>query len=162
MSVTAPDVATAAAEARSNLTAADGCSLPILDLDTRRQRVLDDLLAGAFAPLQGYLGRADYNRVIEERRLADGSPCELPVTLDVSEAFSASIYPGSDVLLRAEDGTPCAVLHVKDIYWPDHLHEARRIHGTSDRAHPRVAELFDDTGPVYLGGSVRRIAPPSH
>jgi sulfate adenylyltransferase len=51
---------------------------------------------------------------------------------------------------------------VQDIYWPDRLHEALRVFGTSDRTHPGVAELLDCTGPVYLGGRVRGLQPPTH
>ena len=139
----------------------DALRPPAWNLSARQQHLLEGVLGGAHAPLQGFLGRADYNRVLEERRLVDGSPCALPVTLDVSEAFSASVGIGSEILLQA-DGVVLAVLQVADIYWPDHLYEAKRIHGTSDRAHPRVAELLDETGPVYLGGRVRPVALPSH
>lgn len=161
MSVTAIEVAHHATGSARAAHAPEASLSPAWDLSPRQQRVLADLLRSADGAVRGFLGRTDYNRVLEERRLADGSPCERPVTLDVSEAFSASIGQGSEVLLRA-GGVPLAVLHVEDVYWPDHLYEARRVHGTSDRAHPRVAELLDETGPVYLGGRVRPVAPPAH
>ncbi|MEI7037032.1 bifunctional sulfate adenylyltransferase/adenylylsulfate kinase [Fulvimonas yonginensis] len=137
-------------------------SLPALDLDTRQLCDLELLLSGAFSPLEGFLCRADYNRVVEEMRLADGTLWPMPITLDVSEAFSAGLSPGSEVVLRDGQGVPLAVLEVQDIYWPDRLHEAQRVFGTSDRTHPGVAELLDRTGPVYLGGRVRGIQPPAH
>ena len=163
MSVTATELTQPVVDAgRLAAARAPEASLsPAWDLSPRQQRVLADLLRSADGAVRGFLGRTDYNRVLEERRLADGSPCDRPVTLDVSEAFSASIGQGSEVLLRA-GGVPLAVLQVEDVYWPDHLYEARRVHGTSDRTHPRVAELLDETGPVYLGGRVRPVAPPAH
>jgi sulfate adenylyltransferase len=137
-----------------------GDRLPSLILNERQRCELELLLGGVFRPLEGFLGRNDYDRVLEDACLADGTPWPMPVTLDVGEAFSAGLSRGSEVMLRGSDGVLLAVLDVEDIYWPDHLYEARRIYGTSDRRHAGVAELLDRTGPVYLGGRVRGIRPP--
>jgi sulfate adenylyltransferase len=136
--------------------------LPSLELDTRQLCDLELLLCGAFSPLEGFLGRTDYNGVVEDMRLADGTLWPMPVTLDVSEAFSANLSHGSEVVLRDGQGRALAVLEVQDVYWPDRLREALRVFGTSDRLHPGVAELLDRSGPVYLGGRVRGIQPPAH
>lgn len=135
--------------------------LPAIALSTRQLCDLELLLRGALAPLDGFLGRADYNRVVEDMRLADGSLWPMPVTLDVSEAFSAQLSHGSEVALRDNRGVALAVLEVHDIYWPDRLHEARRVFGITNRSHPGVAELLERTQPVYLGGRVRGIQPPA-
>jgi sulfate adenylyltransferase len=137
-------------------------SLATLELNTRQLCDLELLLCGAFSPLEGFLRRSDYNGVVENLRLADGTLWPMPITLDVSEAFSANLACGSEVVLRDSQDVPLAVLEVQDIYWPDRLHEARQVFGTSDRTHPGVAELLDRTGPVYLGGRVRGIQPPAH
>ncbi|SEI81273.1 sulfate adenylyltransferase [Frateuria terrea] len=136
--------------------------LPSLELNTRQLCDLELLLSGGFSPLEGFLGRVDYNGVVEGMRLADGTLWPMPITLDVSEAFSASLSCGSEVVLRDGQGAPLAVLEVHDIYWPDRLREAKQVLGTSDRAHPGAAELLDRTGPVYLGGRVRGIQPLAH
>jgi len=136
--------------------------LPSLQLDTRQLCDLELLLCGAFSPLEGFLGRNDYNGVVQDMRLADGTLWPMPITLDVEEAFSAGLSRGSEVVLRDGEGVPLAVLEVQDIYWPDRLHEALRVFGTSDRTHPGVAELLDRTGPVCLGGRVRGLQPPTH
>ncbi|MGN2244277.1 sulfate adenylyltransferase [Frateuria sp. GZRR33] len=136
--------------------------LPSLSLNTRQLCDLELLLSGAFSPLEGFLGRSDYNGVVEEMRLSDGTLWPMPITLDVEEAFSAQLSRGSEVVLRDGEGVALAVLDVEDIYWPDRLHEALRVFGTSDRTHPGVAELLDRTGPVYLGGRVRGLQRPAH
>jgi sulfate adenylyltransferase len=137
-----------------------GDRLPSLILNERQRCELELLLCRVFRPLEGFLGRSDYDRVLEDACLADGTPWPMPVTLDVGEAFSAGLSRGSEVMLRGSEGALLAVLDVEDIYWPDHPYEARRIYGTSDRRHAGVAELLDHTGPVYLGGPVRGIRPP--
>src|SRR5690242_13544955 len=137
-------------------------SLPSLTLNTRQLCDLELLLSGAFSPLEGFLGRSDYNAVVQDMRLADGTLWPMPITLDVEGAFSADLSHGVEVVLRDTGGVPLALLEVQDIYWPDRLHEALRVFGTSDRTHPGVAELLDRTGPVYLGGRVRGLQPPAH
>ena len=136
-------------------------SLPSLVLHGRRRCDLQLLLSGACSPLEGFLVRRDYERVLEAMRLADGTLWPMPLTLDVSEAFSAGLSIGSEVALRDERGVLLAVLEVHDIYWPDRLYEARRVFGSSDRAHPGVADLLDRRGPVYLGGRVRGVVAPA-
>lgn len=137
-------------------------SLPQWTLNQRQLCDLELLLNGGFSPLQGFLGRADYDRVVSEMRLADGTLWPIPITLDVDEAFAASLPEGAQISLNDIQGTPLAVLTVADVYFPDRIAEARQVFGTTDRAHPGVTELLDRTGPVYLGGKLQGIQPPSH
>ncbi|RDS80652.1 bifunctional sulfate adenylyltransferase/adenylylsulfate kinase [Dyella psychrodurans] len=137
-------------------------SLPQWTLNQRQLCDLELLLNGGFSPLQGFLGRADYDRVVKEMRLADGTLWPMPITLDVDEAFAASLPEGAQISLNDVQGTPLAVLTVEDVYFPDRIAEARFVFGTTDRTHPGVAELLDRTGPVYLGGRLQGIQPPAH
>lgn len=136
--------------------------LPGVDLDTRQLCDLELLLSGAFSPLEGFLTQRDYDRVVEEYRLADGTLWPIPISLDVSDAFAEKLAPGSEVALRDSQGVPLAVLEVQDIYRPDRTHEALKVFGTTDRLHPGVADLLDRYRPVNLGGRLRGIQAPSH
>jgi len=136
--------------------------LPGIDLDTRQLCDLELLLSGAFSPLDGFLSQRDYQSVVDDLRLADGTLWPIPITLDVSEEFAARLAPGSEVALRDSQGVPLAVLDVEDIYRPDREHEALKVFGTTDRTHPGVAELLDRYRPVNLGGRLRGIQSPSH
>lgn len=137
-------------------------TLPGWDLSPRQLCDLELLLNGAFSPLEGFLNRRDYDRVVRELRLADGTLWPVPITLDVSETFAASIQLGADIALRDSQGVPLAVLSVEDIYFPDKLVEAREVFGTTDTAHPGVADLLQRSHPVYVGGTLRGIQPPQH
>jgi sulfate adenylyltransferase len=86
----------------------------------------------------------------------------IPITLDVGEEFAAGLVVGDEVALRDSQGVPLAVLEVSDIYWPDRLHEAKQVFGSTDRLHPGVAELLERTRPVALGGRLRGIQRPAH
>ena len=137
-------------------------SLPQWTLNVRQLCDLELLLNGAFSPLEGFLGRADYDRVVREMRLADGSLWPMPITLDVDEAFTASLHEGAQISLNDTQGTPLAVLTVDEVYFPDRVAEAQQVFGTTDRTHPGVAELLERSGSVYLGGRVQGIQAPAH
>ena len=70
---------------------------PSWDLTPRQSCDIELLLNGAFSPLEGFMGRADYDRVVEEMRLANGTMWPMPITLDVSKAFSEKIERGSRI-----------------------------------------------------------------
>ncbi|PWG64138.1 bifunctional sulfate adenylyltransferase/adenylylsulfate kinase [Sediminicurvatus halobius] len=135
---------------------------PSWDLTERQLCDLELLLNGGFSPLTGFLGRADYERVVQEMRLTDGTLWPIPVTLDVSEAFAGTLAPGSRVALRDPEGVVLAVLTVDELWRPDREAEAAKVFGTTDGAHPGVAHLRERSHPVYVGGRVAGLAEPVH
>ncbi|MEO0819560.1 MAG: bifunctional sulfate adenylyltransferase/adenylylsulfate kinase [Pseudomonadota bacterium] len=141
---------------------AEAAQLPAWDLTHRQLCDLELLMNGGFFPLKGFLGEADYTRVVEEMRLADGSLWPIPITLDVSAAFAESIEPGQDIALRDPEGVILAILSVSDRYSPDKANEAAKVFGADDKAHPAVRYLHDAAGPVYLGGPVTGLQQPIH
>src|SRR6266702_3520939 len=90
--------------------AADHASLSSLTLDERQLGDLELILSGAFAPLRGFLTRADLASVEASATLADGTPWPIPVTLEAD-----AVDAGADrVLLAGPEGTPLAVLTVTE------------------------------------------------
>ena len=59
-------------------------SLPKLKLGTRTDSDLELIANGAYSPLEGFLGEADYTSVVNRMRLANGLPWSIPVTFPVS------------------------------------------------------------------------------
>jgi sulfate adenylyltransferase len=135
--------------------------LPSWDLTPRQLCDLDLLLNGAFSPLDGFLGKSDYEKVCDDMRLASGILWPIPVTLDVSEAFAENITSGATIALRDAEGVLIATMDVAEIWTPDKRSEAQRVFGTTDDSHPSVAYLLHQAGPVYLGGKVHGIEPPT-
>ncbi|HEV2719768.1 MAG TPA: adenylyltransferase, partial [Thermoanaerobaculia bacterium] len=72
-------------------------ALPSIQLSERSRCDLELLATGAFSPLDRFLGRADYERVVAEMRLADGTLFPIPVTLPVSD--DAPVALDGDVAL---------------------------------------------------------------
>ncbi len=141
---------------------AEAGTLPSWDLTPRQLCDLELLMNGGFAPLKGFLGQADYDGVVEDMRLADGTLWPIPITLDVSQKFATTLEPGQDIALRDAEGVILATMTVGDIWTPDKACEAQMVFGADDSAHPSINYLHNQAGPVYLGGPVTGLQPPVH
>ncbi|MEM6467602.1 MAG: adenylyltransferase, partial [Pseudomonadota bacterium] len=141
---------------------AEAANLPSWDLTPRQICDLEMLLNGAFYPLTGFLGEADYDAVVSDMRLADGTLWPMPITLDVSQSFAENCAPGDRIALRDREGVILATLTLSDIWTPDKAREATHVFGADDPAHPAVHYLHHQAGEVYLGGRVQGIEPPTH
>ncbi len=136
--------------------------LPGWDLTRRQICDLELLLNGGFNPLKGFLGEEDYNGVVENMRLVDGSLWPMPITLDVDDKFAETIEPGQDIALRDQEGVILAILSVTDKYTPDKSREAEKVFGADDLAHPAVNYLHNVAGNTCLGGPITGIQQPVH
>ncbi|MEE8236848.1 MAG: bifunctional sulfate adenylyltransferase/adenylylsulfate kinase, partial [Gammaproteobacteria bacterium] len=136
--------------------------IPSWDLSMRQLCDLELLLNGAFSPLEGFMGADDYNAVLANMRLADGVLWPIPITLDVTEAFAASVEPGARIALRDPEGVLIATLDVDSKFIPEKKAEALAVFGSADEAHPAVHYLNNQANDVYLGGRLTGVEPPRH
>jgi sulfate adenylyltransferase len=136
--------------------------LPSWDLTQRQVWDIELLLNGAFSPLDGFLSRADFDSVCKNMRLQNGSLWPIPITLDVSEEFAASLSSGDRVALRHPEGIVLAILTVQDKWQPNHKEESQSVYGSTDETHPGVFYLFHQTYPIYIGGPLEGIELPPH
>src|SRR5206468_1389198 len=83
--------------------------LPRITLNRREISDLEMIAIGAFSPLEGFMGRDDYNAVVAQMRLASGLPWTIPVTLAVTTHEARQYSPGDDVALVEERGKPLAI-----------------------------------------------------
>ena len=132
------------------------------DLSPRQICDLELLMNGGFNPLKGFLSEADYDNVVENMRLADGSLWPMPITLDVTEKFAETVEVGQDIALRDQEGVILATMTVTDKWVPNKDREAEKVFGANDLAHPAVNYLHNTAGKVYLGGPVVGIQQPMH
>ncbi len=132
------------------------------NLTDRQLCDIELLLCGAFSPLEGFLNQADYDSVLKNMRLADGTLWPIPVTLDVSEQFAGELAAGDEIALRDHEGVLIATLAIDDIWQPDKAAEAKAVFGTTDEKHPAVHYLNHIAHPVYLGGRLTGIESPEH
>jgi sulfate adenylyltransferase len=130
-----------------------------LRLNSRQASDLELIAVGAFSPLEGFLGEADYRSVLREMRLANGLPWTIPITLAVGGTPAARLGVGDEVALEEEPGRVLGVLHLSEKYRVDPREEAQLVYRTTEEAHPGVAELYRQ-GEVLLAGRVSLLEPP--
>jgi len=127
--------------------------LPAVRLDDRQWCEIEMIAMGAYSPLTGFMGRADYLSTIETMRLSSGLPWAIPITLAVSRGIADQLVESREIALAGEDGTPVALMRLEEKYLLDKEEEALSVYGTDDPAHPGVAALYR-TREVALGGPI--------
>ncbi|KAH8149169.1 uncharacterized protein LAJ45_06708 [Morchella importuna] len=139
-------------------------TLPSIVLTERQLCDLELIMSGGFSPLEGFMNEADYNGVVENERIADGTLFSMPITLDVSkeQIDEAAIKPGSRVTLRDfRDDRHLAIITVDDVYRPDKAKEAKMVFGGDDE-HPAIVYLYKTAKEFYIGGKIQAIQRLSH
>jgi sulfate adenylyltransferase len=133
--------------------------LPSLQLSARSVCDLELLAIGAFTPLQRFMGKADYERVLDDMRLANGVVFPIPITLPVDEQQPITL--DRDIALRDARNDLLAVLTVEEIYEWDLDEVATKVVGTQDTRHPLVAEMHR-WGKLNISGQLRVVQLPKH
>jgi sulfate adenylyltransferase len=124
-------------------------------------REVSDLLMlgmGAYTPLDGFMGEADWRGCCESMTLASGLFWPMPITLSCAQDLGDRIGIGEDVaLVDGESEEVLAILTVEEKYGIDREFECEHVFRTTDTAHPGVEKVMGQ-GPVNLGGSVRTLS----
>ena len=138
---------------------ARAATLPSLQLSDRAACDLELLATGAFSPLDRFLGRADYERVVNELRLVDDTLFPIPVTLPVERTEALAL--DREVALRDSRNNLLATLLLEEIYAWDRETFLRQVLGTTDAKHPLVPESRR-WGPVNISGQLTVLRLPPH
>ncbi len=128
-----------------------------LTLDERHTADFEMIGNGGFAPLTGFQGSADWERVCAEMRTTDGDYWPIPITL----ASDLECEVGDVVSLSSDEGKPLGRLTVEEIWERDVKREAEQVYGTADEAHPGVAAIYAE-GNRMLAGPIEVDALPDH
>lgn len=133
--------------------------LPSIQISQRALCDLELLAVGAFSPLERFMGKADYERVLTEMRLTDGVLFPVPITLPVGEEALPSW--GEQITLSDTRNNTIAVMQIEEVFHWDALREARLVLGTTDPRHPLVSEM-NTWGNVYVSGALKVIELPKY
>lgn len=133
--------------------------LPSMQISQRALCDLELLASGAFSPLDRFMGKADYERVLTEMRLTDGMLFPIPITLPVDEDALPSW--GEQITLSDSRNNTIAVMQIEEVYHWDELREPRLALGTTDPRHPLVSEM-NTWGNVYISGALKVIDLPKY
>ena len=118
------------------------------------------IATGGFSPLEGFMGTADYERVLKEARLANGLVWPLPIVLAVSKGEFSAVREGDDVaLVQASSGSIIGTMHVEEKFKVDLAREARCIYGYDDPSHPGVIKVLRRSN-LLLAGPIWALRKP--
>ncbi len=124
----------------------EGATIHISD-ETRVH--LLNIATGILSPLTGFLGKADYENVLENSRLTDDTPWSIPVLLHVPEDFSAG--NGDDIALLDNNDKLLGQLEFEELFSISKKEYAKKVFGTEDESHPGVAKIYADSDRVVSG-----------
>ena len=133
--------------------------LPSVQISARSMCDLELLATGAYSPLDRFMGKDDYERVLTEMRLSDGTLFPIPITLPVDESDLPSW--GEAITLSDSRNNTIAVMQIEDVFHWDLQREARLVLGTTDPRHPLISEM-GQWGKVYVTGQLKVIDLPKN
>jgi sulfate adenylyltransferase len=132
---------------------------PAIQLSSRSLCDLELIACGAFSPLERFMGRADYESVLQTMRLCDGILFPIPITLPIDES---NLPTSSEYLaIRDEHNNLIAVMRLEETFAWDPQEEARCVLQTNDPRHPLVSEMIT-WGNRCVSGELRVLNPPRY
>ena len=133
--------------------------LPTVRISERSVCDLELLATGAFSPLETFMGKEDYQRVLAEMRLKDGHLFPIPITLPVDPVPHISL--DQKITLCNAKNELLAVMTIEEIYEWDLREAAECVFKSQDVRHPLVAEMHR-WGKLYISGRLQILQLPKH
>jgi sulfate adenylyltransferase len=133
--------------------------LPSIKIPMRAMCDLELLATGGFSPLDRFMDKASYERVLHEMRLADGTFFPLPITLTVNSDELPHV--GDEIVLRNALNEPMAIMKLEEVFSWSPEKEARLTLGSDDPRHPLVSEMAS-WGKVCISGDLKVINLPKY
>lgn len=139
-------------------TTKDANQLFSISVDADLANDIENISDGIFSPLEGFLLREDFEKVITKGRLSNDLPWTIPIVLDVDKETATKMKDAKDVSLNF-NGTNFAILHVEEVYGFDKNETAKGVYGTTDLKHPGVAKTMSMKESL-VGGKIDYIKRP--
>ena len=133
--------------------------LPSIQVSERIVCDLELLATGGFSPLDRFMGEEDHKRVLDDMRLSNGRLFPIPVTFPVDPGDGMKL--DSQIAIRNAKNELLAIMNVEEIYEWDRAEVAAKAFGTTDAAHPLVAEM-NRWGSLNISGPIQVLQLPSH
>jgi len=138
---------------------------PRIDITTEQAKTVENLATGVYSPLEGFMTKAEAEKVLSENRLLSGEAWTIPVLFDLKEAevrelkFFQSNSRECQKTLEASpvalwhNELPLALLWVEEAYTLEKAVLAGEVYGTLDKKHPGVQKVYSQ-GDYFLGGKI--------
>jgi sulfate adenylyltransferase len=126
-------------------------------MTTRETSDLIMMGIGAFTPLDGFMGKDDWQGVCDDYKMPskDGLFWPIPITLSAKQDLADSISVGEEVALwDTETEAIMGTMKVTEKYTIDKEHECKKVFTTADLEHPGVQKVMEQEA-VNLAGPVK-------
>src|SRR5512143_2579630 len=133
--------------------------LPSIKITMRNLCDLELLATGGFSPLDRFMGKADYERVLHEMRLGAGTLFPLPITLTADPKELPTV--GDDLVLRNANNDVMAIMTLEEVFHWDPETEAALAYGSTDAKHPMISEMAR-WNKVCISGPIRIVNLPRY
>lgn len=130
---------------------------PSIQISSRALHDLELLAVGGYSPLVRFMGKDDYQRVLTEMRLADGTLFPMPITLTIKKEDLPT--RAEWISIRDSRLNLIAVMRVDEVFTWDPAREARLVLGSTDHRHPLVSEM-DRWGDLCITGDLKVLNMP--
>jgi len=134
-------------------------NLSSIKISMRAQCDLELLAIGGFSPLDRFMDKSTYERVLDEMRMDGGTLWPLPITLTANSEELPSV--GNELVLRNALNNPLAIMRLEEVFSWNPEKEARLAYGTNDARHPMVSEM-GRWGKVCISGELKVIDLPKY
>jgi len=129
--------------------------LPRVRMTSRETSDLIMIGIGAFSPVDGFMGRKDWEGICQEFKMANHVFWPIPITLSVSTDVASGLREGGEVaLIDGESGELMGSMKIEEKYTVEKQNECKQIFRTDDPKHPGVAKVLAQ-GEFNLAGPVK-------
>ncbi|BBB23245.1 sulfate adenylyltransferase [Abyssogena phaseoliformis symbiont OG214] len=126
--------------------------LPKVNCSSREVGDIIMMGIGGFTPLEGFMGKADWQSVCDNMTIESGLFWPIPITLSTD---SEDVNQGDEVaLVNGETDEIIAIMAISEKYSIDKTHECNIVYKTTEMAHPGVVMVMAQ-GKYNLAGSIK-------
>ncbi|KAA0444677.1 MAG: sulfate adenylyltransferase, partial [Candidatus Thioglobus sp.] len=149
-SATIKALALSGAELTAELARAE--TLQKITCSSREEGDIVMLGIGGFNPLDGFMGKADWQGVCDNMAMENGLFWPIPVTLSTDDE---GVKAGDEVaIISGKSGSILATMTVSEKYTIDKNHECKTVFKTIEDAHPGVV-MVKAQGKYNLAGPIK-------
>lgn len=131
----------------------DLSALKSIILTPEQEMDVEQIAIGTFSPLEGFMGQADVESVLERMRLVNGLVWPIPIVFDVAETDADDIAVGDRIALADGAGNTIAVMYVDEKYPLRREDMMKKSYLTDDPRHPGVRAVLQ-MKPILLAGKI--------
>lgn len=128
-------------------------NLKTITIDLTDLMDCEQISAGTYSPLEGFLNEGDLKSVLENYKLQSGVVWPLPIVLQLQKDQMTNLEVDQKILLEDKEKSGLALLSISQIYQPDMNDVAKKWFGTTDTSHPGVDRFFKK-GNYFVAGQV--------